>query len=242
MGYCTYYDDRNKVTDQGLLIKYRNERKVYMKQDGETQEGEPIFVKVHYCHLIRYATKVYRYVGMDKDTAKECLNSKLAKYTREYAQADDASFLNGEEGWRVYVGECRTDIAMTRQGDGDMWSVVISVNEEDHNYTYDNALDPASYFQAENMRSYDEDGERPVNTLILIEVTRKVGKPKELEYKYDASGIQHFNSSLLVFQWALPEDKEWHIGTSGVSELGIYTRLIYNKTIASNVVVVPAYV
>lgn len=70
-----------------------------------------------------------------------------------------------------------------------MWSVVISVNEEDHNYTYDNALDPASYFQAENMRSYDEDGERPVNTLILIEVTRKVGKPKELEYKYDASGI-----------------------------------------------------
>lgn len=64
--------------------------------------------------MVRYATKVYRYVGMDKETAKECLNSKLAKYTREYAQADDDSFIDGDDDWRVYVGECRTDIAMMR--------------------------------------------------------------------------------------------------------------------------------
>lgn len=90
------------------------------------------------------------------------------------------------------------------------------------------------------MRSYDEDDERPVSRLVLTQVTRKTEKPTELEYRYDASGIEHFNPSLLVFQWALLDEKEWHIGTLGVSLELIQTRLVYDRYTTSNVVYVSA--
>lgn len=76
MGYCTYYDDRNKVTYQGLMIKYRVEPYQFEANGGQTYNGYM---------ATRYATKYYSYVGMDASTAKSCQDAKLAQYTRLYA-------------------------------------------------------------------------------------------------------------------------------------------------------------
>ena len=64
MGLITTYDDRNKVTDRGLAVKY---------------SSEPVIdLSTSYYLLTRYATKTYSYVGMDYHTAKSCASAKRA--------------------------------------------------------------------------------------------------------------------------------------------------------------------
>ena len=141
------YDNSNKVTDLSLSINYR-----------QTFNGQ-------YWEITRLAKKSYKYVGVDMETAYACASAKRAQYTRAFSRLNSSTVT----GWQplpsvVAAIECPSDIA-AQHGEGDVWSVSISVNEEDVVPSANAVNNPASLFPAANGRNYDEDSSASVLTL-----------------------------------------------------------------------------
>ena len=156
MGLLTTWTDANKVTSQGLAVRYVCEQTY----------GYDYFNK-EYCIVgalyKRVATKRYSYVGLSIDAAKACAETKKKKYTRSHTRQSiytthymrwtttatnaDGS-VKSESGMSVPNAfvvedvpnvECQADITISNMG-GCLWRVNISVNETD---TAGIALDPS---------------------------------------------------------------------------------------------------
>ena len=170
------YDNSNKVTDTGLSVSYR-----------QTFNGQ-------YWEVTRMAKKQYQFIGMDKDTAYECAAAKRTQYTRAFSRIDTSS----GAPQRVYAYECPSDIAPQHR-DGDVWSVSISVNEQDVVASQTRVTDPASLFTDANARNYDEDA--GLSALSITSAERS-GDTVAIEYE---TGIADFDPSRLLCQYKTSE-------------------------------------
>lgn len=170
------YDNSNKVTDTGLSVSYR-----------QTFNGQ-------YWEVTRMAKKQYQFIGMDKDTAYECAAAKRTQYTRAFSRIDTSS----GAPQRVYAYECPSDIAPQHR-DGDVWSVSISVNEQDVVASQTRVTDPASLFTEANARNYDEDA--GLSALSITSAERS-GDTVAIEYE---TGIVGLDPSRLICQYKTSE-------------------------------------
>lgn len=207
------YDNSNKITSSGLSVTYK-----------QTFNGS-------YWEIARYAKKAYSFVGMDKDTAYECAAAKRAQYTRAFARLDTSVIdENHTLPDVVFAYECPSDIAPQHQ-DGDIWSVEIQVNEEDHRASGSAVSNPAALFPQENARSYDEDA--GLTALSLDSISRSDDKAT---VSYTTS-IANFKADSLVLQYKTEESSTtWtsssrdKLGRYSVPSSGtFYARLIYGS-------------
>lgn len=119
-----YWARENMVTDEPLQVRYS-------AKYGGSLAGRRLEGKAYEYH--RYATKVYRYVGMDERTAKACAAAKLKQYTKPrffwYWEGDVGGSLN------FYREEKAGATVKAKHAGGHLWSVEISVNEDDVYYS-----------------------------------------------------------------------------------------------------------
>lgn len=215
------YDNSNKDTDTGLSIKY-----------SQSFNGQ-------YWEVVRTATKQYKFIGMDYDTACECAAAKRTQYTRAFSRIDTSS----GAPQRVYVYECPSDIAPQHNG-GNVWSVPISVNEQDIVASQTRVMDPATLFTEANSRNYDEDA-----GLTTLSVTSAERSDDSIAIEYD-TGIVGFDPSRLICQYKVSESATtWSslaCESSGDGEVeagpvpttgDLFIRLVYGK-LESNTVAV----
>ena len=115
-----YYDNRNKVESTLLQTIYTSE---IIDRLGNSNYGTPIM------KYTRYRTKTYSYIGMNKATAKSCVDAKNAQYTRTYY-----TWYNKNGLWvqdKTFSGRYTELVAgvQASKRDGALWDVEIQVNE-----------------------------------------------------------------------------------------------------------------
>ena len=113
-----YYDDRNKE-EESLL-----DEEITMTLDSRTQNPQVFNWK-----LTRRRTKDYKYVGMDRATAKACMAAKRAQYLRQFFTW---TFTNGRWVRNTQAGTMykQSVASITPQRlTGSMWNVRIQVDE-----------------------------------------------------------------------------------------------------------------
>ena len=215
------YDNSNKVTDVGLSVTYR-----------QNFNGQ-------YWEITRMAKKQYQFIGMDKATAYECAAAKRTQYTRAFARIDTTN----DSPASVSVVECPSDIAPQHR-DGDVWSVSISVNEQDIVASQTRVTDPATLFTDANARNYDEDA-----GLSALSITSAERSDDTVAIEYEAE-IVDFDPSRLICQYKVSESATtWtslacessgddEIEASPVPTTGdLFVRLVYGR-LESNTIVV----
>lgn len=144
-----YFDSRNKVESTLLNTLYQSE---VIGRFGGTTYGTPIM------KYTRTRTKTYSYVGLNKATAKSCVDAKRSQYTRTYYYWNN---INGM--WR----QDRTSNGMYKElvaniqaskRDGSLWDVEIQVNEIAIVYLLGESMDLEQTFRAYlGDWNYDED-------------------------------------------------------------------------------------
>ena len=113
----TYYDNRNKVESTLLQSQYITEN---LGRVGSTYQMK----------YTRIRTKNYSYVGLSRTTAKNCVNAKLAQYTRTYY------YWSNERGYwrmnRTFDNQYKASVANVQASkqEGELYNVEIQVNEE----------------------------------------------------------------------------------------------------------------
>lgn len=150
MALRTTYTDANLVIDEGLDVYYSSKT---IQGDWTYAAGVSI---VHLYTMVerhRYATKSFRYVGMNYETAVSCRNAMRAKFARTVY----SSFWEGG-GWsRVYSGTMPMASVQILPDGGDAYSVVVNVSEDDvlyHKVGSGMEID----FTQEKTRKYGSDG------------------------------------------------------------------------------------
>lgn len=146
-----YWSNDNKVTDEPLQVRYT-------ASYGGKLSGRKLEGKAYTYH--RYATKVYRYVGMDERTARACAEEKLKQYTRV------RFFWYWDEDMVIQFSrelKCGATVSV-RHTDGHLWSVEINVNEDDVYYSplWIDDIAASGFFDSGD---YDED---PAAGAVLI--------------------------------------------------------------------------
>lgn len=112
------WGDFNKVTDEALQIRY-------IVDEGITvTNGEQTYIR---WKARRFATKRYRFVGMDETTARRCAAAKVAQYTRKKVLQSGSN--NGLTG-TAFQQMLQADIRAVHDS-GRMWHVEIQINETD---------------------------------------------------------------------------------------------------------------
>lgn len=156
MGLLTSYGAANRVIDQDLSITYSRQR-VY--QDYTYVYGIAELITIHSVwEYHRRATKSYRYVGMDRDTANACAAAMVTKYTRATKISDwngsgeHAGTFSDIDGGAIPMAE----VAVVHVA-GCMYEVHVTVNEDDVRLRVDVVNNVASLFSTENSRDYDTD-------------------------------------------------------------------------------------
>jgi len=156
MGLLTSYGEANRVIDQDLVKTYSRQR-VY--QDYTYVYGIAEIITIHSVwEYHRRATKSYRYVGMDRDTANACAAAMVTKYTRATkisdwnATGELAGTFSDVDGGAIPMAE----VAVVHVA-GCMYEVHVTVNEDDVRLRVDVVNDVASLFATENNRDYDTD-------------------------------------------------------------------------------------
>lgn len=101
----------------------------------------------------RVATKSYRYVGLTEAAAKQI----AAYYADYYTRATKVSEWDSEDGEFKHVdgGSVPMATVVPQHEDGGMWSVVISVDEQDTRLDLSPSRSFATLFATEDARSYD---------------------------------------------------------------------------------------
>lgn len=154
MALLTEYNEENRVITDGLLVSYETQltfgRWVQISQSG----GAIIRVYDRVWTTTRKATKRYKYVGMDLETAQQCAQDMVSKYTRGFKtsvwNALDGTFEHNSGGSRIMakVG--------VRYVQGGMYDVDIEVDEVDTRTTVNEG---SKYlFTSEDNRDYDGEG------------------------------------------------------------------------------------
>ena len=163
MALLTTATETNRVIDTALRVNYTR-RKIY---------GQWSYVNLNMTvtitqawEYVRTAVKSYRYVGLDEDTAKSVAATLASIYTR----TTKVSEFDTEQGSptfgtfkHVAAGDVpMADVVMQHEG-GTMWSVAVSVNEQDTRMSLSASESFASLFSAENAREYDEGSNGPIS-------------------------------------------------------------------------------
>ena len=154
MGLLTSWGAANRVIDQGLVKTYSRQR-VY--QDYTYVYGVAELITIHSVwEYHRRATKSYRYVGMDRDTANACAEAMVAKYTRTTKVSDWngsgelAGTFSEIDGGNIPMAE----IAVVHVA-GCMYEVHVTVNEDDMRLRVEIVSNPKTLYSTENARDYD---------------------------------------------------------------------------------------
>lgn len=158
MGLLTSWGAANRVIDQDLVKTYSRQR-VY--QDYTYVYGIAQLITIHSVwEYHRRATKSYRYVGMDRDTANSCAAAMVAKYTRTTKVSDwngsgeHAGTFSDIDGGAIPMAE----VAVVHVA-GCMYEVHVTVNEDDMRLRVEIVANPETLFSTENARDYDTAGE-----------------------------------------------------------------------------------
>ena len=158
MGLLTSWGAANRVIDQDLVKTYSRQR-VY--QDYTYVYGVAQLITIHSVwEYHRRATKSYRYVGMDRDTANECAEAMVTKYTRTTkvsdwnATGEHAGTFSDIDGGAIPMAE----VAVVHVA-GCMYEVHITVNEDDMRLRVEIVANPETLFATENSRDYDTAGD-----------------------------------------------------------------------------------
>ena len=154
MGLLTSWGAANRVIDQDLGITYSRQR-VY--QDYTYVYGVAELITIHSVwEYHRRATKSYRYVGMDRDTANACAAAMVTKYTRTTKVSDwngsgeHAGTFSDIDGGAIPMAE----IAVVHVA-GCMYEVHVTVNEDDVRLSVAIVANPETLYSTENARDYD---------------------------------------------------------------------------------------
>ena len=155
MSLLTTYGAHNRVEEQSLDIRYKKTR--ISGQWSWSAIATPVGETFYYmweCH--RYATKSFRYVGMDKTTANACREALKAVLTRNVRQSIWDGTVQGGQWLRQSGGqECMSDVTVNAVA-GDMYEVRVTVNEDDVCLAKITANpNPSTLFAMENARAYD---------------------------------------------------------------------------------------
>lgn len=130
-----YYDARNKEEEQLL--------------DEELTTAVDSYDTTRHTYnykITRHRTKTYRYVGMDRATAKACAAEKKALYTRTFH-----TWVFNDGRWSVATGGDYTSqvaTAVPQRIGGDMWNVEIHVDETCIAYVQGGVTNPSAAVDA----------------------------------------------------------------------------------------------
>jgi hypothetical protein len=113
-----YYNDTNKEEDSLL------DEEIIMTRDSKFPGGD-----LYNWKIVRRRRKDYKYVGMDRATARACMAEKRAQYLRTFYTWN---FKNGE--WvrnTEFFGMYKQSVATVtpQRLTGNMWNVRIQVDE-----------------------------------------------------------------------------------------------------------------
>lgn len=120
----TSYSDYNKYESTLLKTWFDNPEKVIV---GGSQSGEPNI----WWKYTRHRTKNYQYVGMDKETAKACMDAKIEQYNRTMynwiqtgSNRDFEMPITDDNSYRQQVAQVQAS-----KQNGCLWNVDIQVDE-----------------------------------------------------------------------------------------------------------------
>ena len=154
MALLTTATAANRVVDTALRVNYL--RRIVFGQWTYVYGIQTITVGSAW-EYVRTATKSYRYVGLDEDTAKSLAESLAAYYTRAtkisvWNENSDGQFA------AIAAGAIPMADVVAQHENGEMWSVVVSVNEQDSRMSRSANESFTTLFYTEDQREYD-DGE-----------------------------------------------------------------------------------
>lgn len=154
MALLTTASEANRVVDTALSVSY-SRRRIYGLWTHVGLNVTTVYTSAW--EYTRTATKSYRYVGMTEDAARTAAASLVTLYTRstKVSEWDEA---DGEFDV-VSAGDIpMADVVRQHEG-GEMWSVVVSVHEQDSRISLSADLSMTTIFSTENARDYDENEE-----------------------------------------------------------------------------------
>lgn len=159
MALLSTYNSTNRVIDAGLSVVY-SRRKIYGSW-SYTQLSVTTTITEAW-EYIRRATKTYKYVGMTYEAAKACQAAMVAIYTRSTKTSE---FQTSGAAIGTFVAENAGSVPMAdvvvQLDEGEAYSCVISVREEDARISISSNESFDSLFSAEQSRSYDGETEVP---------------------------------------------------------------------------------
>ena len=144
-----YFDNKNKVESNLLQTIYTAEIIGHL---GGVSWGTPSM------KYTRYRTKNYSFVGMNKTTAKQCVNAKVAQYTRTFYNWYQKNGLWVQDKTRS--GQYQELVASVQaiKRDGELWDVEIQVNEVAIVYLFGESMNIEQTFRGYlGDWDYDED-------------------------------------------------------------------------------------
>lgn len=151
MGLLNSATSVNRVVDAALHVTYAR-RVVY---------GSWVYVALNMTttyyrawEYSRVATKTYRYVGLTETAAK----SVAEELTELFTRSTKVSEWNGTSGEFdvVPAGVVPMADVVCQHDEGDAWSVVVNVNEQDSRIDLAPDKSFGTLFATENSRSYDD--------------------------------------------------------------------------------------
>lgn len=131
---------KNRVVVEDLRVTYSTEKVRYEETN-------------YWWKVTRRATKTYKYADLTEDATYLVARSLVAKYTRPYYQL----MRRGESEsapQSVGVRSLPTNISRVRAS-GNVWEVVVAIDEKDVRASATEPEDPATLFAVENARDYD---------------------------------------------------------------------------------------
>lgn len=185
MGLFQTLSAANMATQTGLTVRYNINRRTatYMSGDTETEYT--------YYEYVRTAAKRYKYVGLTKAAALNGAQTKMGKYTRSYSVAVvPAHNATATDVFGAAVTKCTVGIQPVHES-GNMWSLEISVDEQDVKTSLSGDLAPGTVFATENLRDYD-DGEGAALELEVTDLSFVQPDPEEpgtltISFGYESS-------------------------------------------------------
>ena len=153
MGLLTTYGAHNRVEEQSLNVRYSKIR-ISGMWSWESISLSGSYTYMWECH--RYATKSFRYVGMNKATANACAAELKTALTRSIRVSLWNGDVNGGSWSRENGGtNLMSDVTVNHVA-GNMYEVQVNVNEDDVMLAkIDDNPDPSAQFSAEDARQYD---------------------------------------------------------------------------------------
>lgn len=124
-----YYDERNKVIKQGLLVTYQQE---YVTGTWTSMTGLQLNIYDHMYQTTRRANMQYSYVGMDLGTAESCARAMVALYTRSTKISEwNHDELHNDNWTEVNAGVMPMASVSIKNMGGNMYEVEVNVQEVD---------------------------------------------------------------------------------------------------------------